>query len=145
MLPEYETGELQTVYRAPPLGDDLSARLVARLQAEAARPRTRSTGIVTAMYSSPAAIFLSSAAIVALVIGGKILGIAGMILSIPAIGVLKIILSHSEHLKPFVILLEDKDPAPRNRPLMGSKAKVVESQKSEDQKVDEEIESNSGA
>lgn len=85
------------------------------------------------------------AAIVALVIGGKILGIAGMILSIPAIGVLKIILSHSEHLKPFVILLEDKDRAPRNRPFVGSKAKVAESQKSEDRKVDEEIESNSGA
>jgi putative heme transporter len=49
------------------------------------------------------------AAIIALVIGGKILGIAGMILAIPAIGVLKIVLSHSQHLKPFVILLEDKD------------------------------------
>jgi hypothetical protein len=47
------------------------------------------------------------AAIVALVIGGKILGIAGMILAVPAIGVLKIILSHSQKLKPFVILLED--------------------------------------
>jgi hypothetical protein len=32
-----------------------------------------------------------------------------MILAMPAIGVLKILLSHSEHLKPFVILLEDKD------------------------------------
>ena len=47
------------------------------------------------------------AAIVALVIGGKILGIAGMILAVPAIGVLKILLSHSSRLKPFVILLED--------------------------------------
>lgn len=47
------------------------------------------------------------AAIVALLIGGKILGIAGMILAVPGIGVLKILLSHSEHLKPFVILLED--------------------------------------
>lgn len=47
------------------------------------------------------------AAILALVIGGKILGIAGMILAVPAIGVLKILLSHSQHLKPFVILLED--------------------------------------
>ncbi len=57
------------------------------------------------------------AAIIALLIGGKILGIAGMILAVPAIGVLKIVLSHSEHLKPFVILLEDKvkgkeQPAP---------------------------------
>jgi len=60
------------------------------------------------------------AAIVALLIGGKILGIAGMILAVPAIGVLKIMLSHSEHLKPFVILLEDKvnvkeQPAPPAR------------------------------
>lgn len=47
------------------------------------------------------------AAIVALLIGGKILGIAGMILAVPAIGALKVILSHSERLKPFVILLED--------------------------------------
>ncbi len=47
------------------------------------------------------------AAILALVIGGKILGIAGMILAVPAIGVLKILLSRSQHLKPFVILLED--------------------------------------
>jgi predicted PurR-regulated permease PerM len=55
------------------------------------------------------------AAIVALVIGGKILGIAGMILAVPAIGVLKIILSHSQRLSPFVILLEDsngKKPPP---------------------------------
>jgi putative heme transporter len=51
------------------------------------------------------------AAIIALVIGGKILGIGGMILAMPAIGVLKILLSHSEHLRPFVILLEDKDRA----------------------------------
>jgi len=49
------------------------------------------------------------AAIIALVIGGKLLGIVGMILAVPAIGVLKVILSHSSHLKPFVTLLEDKD------------------------------------
>lgn len=49
------------------------------------------------------------AAIIALLIGGKILGIAGMILAIPAIGVLKVILAQSTHLKPFVILLEDKE------------------------------------
>jgi len=50
------------------------------------------------------------AAIIALLIGGKILGIAGMILAVPAIGVLKILLSHNERLKPLVILLEDQDP-----------------------------------
>jgi predicted PurR-regulated permease PerM len=49
------------------------------------------------------------AAIVALVIGGKILGIAGMILAVPALGVLKILLSRSQRLKPFVILLEDSN------------------------------------
>jgi predicted PurR-regulated permease PerM len=47
------------------------------------------------------------AAIVALLFGGKILGIAGMILAVPAIGILKILLGHSHYLKPFVILLED--------------------------------------
>lgn len=47
------------------------------------------------------------AAIIALVLGGKILGIAGMILAVPSIGVMKILLSHTSHLKPFVILLED--------------------------------------
>lgn len=47
------------------------------------------------------------AAIIALLIGGKILGIAGMILAVPGIGLLKILLNHTRHLKPFVILLED--------------------------------------
>lgn len=50
------------------------------------------------------------AAIVALVIGGKILGISGMILAVPAIGLLKILLAYSWRLKPFVILLEDTPP-----------------------------------
>jgi predicted PurR-regulated permease PerM len=49
------------------------------------------------------------AAIVALLLGGKILGIAGMILAIPGIGLLKILLSQSSRLKPFVILLEDSN------------------------------------
>ena len=48
------------------------------------------------------------AAIIALLIGGKILGIAGMILAIPAIGALRILLTYSKSLKAFVILLEDK-------------------------------------
>ena len=50
------------------------------------------------------------AAIFALLIGGKILGVAGMILAVPAIGILKIILSYSNRLKPFVILLGDDNP-----------------------------------
>jgi predicted PurR-regulated permease PerM len=47
------------------------------------------------------------AAIIALLIGGKVLGIAGMILAVPGIGLVKILLTYSRHLKPFVILLED--------------------------------------
>lgn len=59
------------------------------------------------------------AAIVALLIGGKILGISGMILAVPAIGILKVLLSHSPHLKPFVILLEDKhDKKPLEGPIL---------------------------
>lgn len=49
------------------------------------------------------------AAIVALLIGGKIWGIAGMILAIPSTGILKILLSYSSSLKPLVILIEDKE------------------------------------
>jgi predicted PurR-regulated permease PerM len=82
------------------------------------------------------------AAIVALVIGGKILGIAGMILSIPAIGVLKIVLSHSEHLKPFVILLEDKDSVPSKRAIINPKSDVGEEEITEEKTIDEKIESN---
>jgi putative heme transporter len=47
------------------------------------------------------------AAIVALLIGGSILGIAGMILAVPITGVLKVALTYSARLKPFVILIED--------------------------------------
>jgi len=82
------------------------------------------------------------AAIVALVIGGKILGIAGMILSIPAIGVLKIVLSHSEHLKPFVILLEDKDSVPSKRVKINPTSDVGEEQKIQEKTVGEKIESD---
>jgi predicted PurR-regulated permease PerM len=49
------------------------------------------------------------AAIIALLIGGKILGIAGMILAVPITGVIRVLLTYSKHLKPFVILIEDKD------------------------------------
>lgn len=51
------------------------------------------------------------AAILALLIGNLLLGIAGMILAVPAVGILKIFMASSTSLKPFVILLEDK-PAP---------------------------------
>lgn len=82
------------------------------------------------------------AAIVALVLGGKILGIAGMILAIPAIGVLKIVLSNSEHLKPFVILLEDKDPVPRKRLKKPSNTDAELEQNVEAKTVDEKMESS---
>jgi predicted PurR-regulated permease PerM len=52
------------------------------------------------------------AAIIALLIGGKILGIAGMILAVPVTGVIRVLLAYTRHLKPFVILLEDKDDDP---------------------------------
>jgi predicted PurR-regulated permease PerM len=51
------------------------------------------------------------AAIVALLIGEKILGVAGMILAVPAVGIARILLSYSGYWKPFVILLEDKPSA----------------------------------
>ncbi len=47
------------------------------------------------------------AAIIALLIGGKILGLAGMIFAVPALGIIRIMLSYSTHLKSFVILIED--------------------------------------
>jgi len=52
------------------------------------------------------------AAILALLMGGTILGIAGMIIAVPVVGVLKILLAGSSDLKPFVILLEDKRAYP---------------------------------
>jgi predicted PurR-regulated permease PerM len=55
------------------------------------------------------------AAIIALLIGGKILGIAGMILAVPSIGVAKIFLSYSDTLKPFVILLGDDNAVDKPR------------------------------
>ncbi len=48
------------------------------------------------------------AAILALLVGGKLWGIAGMILAVPAVGILKIVLSYSKELKPLVILLGDE-------------------------------------
>lgn len=62
------------------------------------------------------------AAILALLIGNLLLGIAGMILAVPAVGILKILLANSTSLKPFVILLEDKPtiveaPAPTENDL----------------------------
>jgi predicted PurR-regulated permease PerM len=56
------------------------------------------------------------AAIVGLLIGGKILGIAGMILAVPALGVIKILLSYSNRLRPFLILLEDKESNQEDQP-----------------------------
>jgi predicted PurR-regulated permease PerM len=76
------------------------------------------------------------AAIIALVIGGKILGIAGMILAVPAIGVLKIMLSHSSRLKPFVILLEDSTEKKITDKIPESKLEESSSEK-EQEKVSE--------
>ncbi|MCU0369217.1 MAG: hypothetical protein MUF39_10360 [Cyclobacteriaceae bacterium] len=51
--------------------------------------------------------------------GGKILGLAGMILALPVLGVIKIMLAHTTHLKSLVILIEDS-------PLEKSKEKITE-------------------
>ncbi len=48
-------------------------------------------------------------ALLALIAGGQILGVAGLILAIPAVGIVKVMLSHSETLKPFVILMEERN------------------------------------
>lgn len=56
------------------------------------------------------------AAILALLIGGQILGIAGMILAVPCIGILKILMGYSRSLKHFVILLEDKTTGTESTP-----------------------------
>lgn len=81
------------------------------------------------------------AAIIALLLGGKILGIAGMILAVPAIGVLKIFLAYSPRLSPFVILLgdvdkkeEDKDPTEKTPPVKMTKREAAE----KDEKVEQE-------
>lgn len=80
------------------------------------------------------------AAIIALLLAGKILGIAGMILAVPAIGVLKIFLAYSPRLKPFVILLGDvdkeevaKDPTEHTPPVRAVKKQAAE----KDEKVQE--------
>ena len=49
------------------------------------------------------------AAIIALIIGGKLWGIIGMILAIPLIGIVKIIMSSTPSLKPYSILLQDRE------------------------------------
>jgi putative heme transporter len=48
------------------------------------------------------------AAIIAILVGERILGVAGMILAVPAVGILRIILSYSNTWHPIVILLEDQ-------------------------------------
>lgn len=49
------------------------------------------------------------AAILALLVGGKIWGIPGMILAVPAVGIARILLSYSNTLKPFAELISDSD------------------------------------
>lgn len=56
------------------------------------------------------------AAILALLVGGKIWGIPGMILAVPAVGIAKILMSYSTTFKPFVSLMDDSDPdKPNNK------------------------------
>jgi predicted PurR-regulated permease PerM len=60
------------------------------------------------------------AAIVALIIGGSIWGVIGMILAIPVTGILQILLYRSEKTKSFAILLRAENDVPEK------KAKVVQ-------------------
>lgn len=55
------------------------------------------------------------AALVALIIGGQLLGIAGIILAIPFLGIIKTLLSHNPTLRPWVILIEDKSVRHRRK------------------------------
>ena len=50
------------------------------------------------------------AAILALIVGGKIWGIPGMILAVPAIGIAKILMSYSPSYKPLAALIDDRVP-----------------------------------
>jgi predicted PurR-regulated permease PerM len=49
------------------------------------------------------------AAILALLIGGKIWGIPGMILAVPSIGIIKILFSYTDSLKPLASLMDDSE------------------------------------
>jgi predicted PurR-regulated permease PerM len=51
------------------------------------------------------------AALLSLIIGGQVLGLVGVVLAIPAVGILKTALMHSTTLRPFVILIEDEPPS----------------------------------
>ncbi len=51
-------------------------------------------------------------ALLSMIIGGQILGVAGLIIAIPFIGIIKLLFSHSRTLNPLVILMEDKPSAP---------------------------------
>lgn len=48
------------------------------------------------------------AALISMIIGAQLLGLAGIILAIPILGILKVTFAHSNTLKPLVILLEDR-------------------------------------
>ena len=81
------------------------------------------------------------AAIIALLLGGKILGIAGMILAVPAIGVMKIMLAYSRRLRPFVILLGDvdqddvaRDPTEHTPPVIAVKEEAKEKEQAKEKK-----------
>ena len=53
--------------------------------------------------------------IIAIFVGGILWGVAGMILFIPMLGILKIIFNHVEKLKPFAYLLGDESKSPSSK------------------------------
>lgn len=66
------------------------------------------------------------AAIVALIIGGQVWGIMGMILAIPICGIMRIIFSHYEPLKPYALLLQSSSNAHDEKdPLKEMKVKKI--------------------
>lgn len=54
------------------------------------------------------------AALLSLIIGAQLLGLTGVILAIPILGIIKTALSHSATLKPLIILIEDEPPGKKN-------------------------------
>lgn len=49
------------------------------------------------------------ATLMALIVGGLLWGIAGMVLFIPIMGIVKVILDHIPHLKPYAYLISDEE------------------------------------
>jgi predicted PurR-regulated permease PerM len=76
------------------------------------------------------------AAIVALIIGGKIWGIIGMIMAIPMCGILKIMFSHYPRLKPYAILLQSTNKDDEEKSMEALKEKLKRKKEKASKKVE---------